>query len=627
MLDSELYLTSIFYGTTEGLLVEFGILKRVSTFLRSLNIISPDDAQGFLRVVSRSDDKGGGRTEVPELWYFLKENNTLSEPISTQLTKYDPRLRKWYKDSSKTQNLVWSDIYVFISALKGEVGISVLKSMMNPDGTFKGVLGADITLKSFSEFLAGSKPSVNGNIYILDKEDRIIAASLKLNVISEGNTAVLVHVEKSDFKALKAAFNHFKSKKDKEDFTIFEMDNKEYLSLKMDFPKKLPDGLYMMVVAPMDDFVGEIKQTRLYNLYLVIFIGLLALISSYLLSRSISGPISKLSIEANKIKELDFGESPVINTKIHEIKELSAAIAALKTSVQSFSYYIPKTMMKRLMQRKQTIQKGGKNKEVTLFFSAVDGFTEISGSMNAEHLSVHLCDYFDALGNIITQHEGTIDKFIGDAIMAFWGAPIADRYHSKHACKTALLCQKKLSELNRIWKKEGKPQLRTRMGIHTGEVIIGNIGSSERMNYTAMGDNVNLCSRLESINKVYGTKIVISETVLGELKNHFYVRSLDNVVVKGRTKPLKIYELVGIQNDDPGLLPSDETLAFNEHFEQAYHLYLTRQFEEALRKFKEINETVKTNDLSVLMYIERCKGFMENPPPKEWDGTYLSEHK
>ena len=209
----------------------------------------------------------------------------------------------------------------------------------------------------------------------------------------------------------------------------------------------------------------------------------------------------------------------------------------------------------------------------------------------------------------------------------FGGAPIADRYHSRNACKAALLCQKKLAGLNRIWKNEGKPQLKTRIGVHTGEVIIGNIGSSERMNYTAMGDNVNLCSRLEGINKYYGTKIIISETVLGELKDHFYVRSLDNVVVKGKTKPLKIYELVGLQNDDPTLLPSDETLQFNEQFEQAYHLYLTRQFVDALNKFKEIDENLRTHDLSVLLYIERCKEFMKIPPPKDWDGTYFLNHK
>lgn len=625
ILESNPYLTHFLYATPDGLFVSSCNLRYFGKFLKSSAILIPEGANGVIMVIPR--DKTENKIEVPELWYFLKENDQLSESISTQLTKYDSRNRPWYKESAKTQSLVWSDIYKFSGTLSGEVGMTVSKSIMAADGVMKGVFAATITLKSFSEFLAEFKPSANGNIYIVDQEDRIVASSNNYKIHSSENHLGIVKIDESRFDELKAAFAAFKSKKDKGNFTIFEMDNKEYLSLKMDFPKKLPCGLSMMVVAPLDDFVGAIKQMRQNHFYLIFLIGFLAAVSSYLLSRSISGPITQLSIEANKIKDLDFGESPVIHTKIQEIKELSAAITALKTSVQSFSYYIPKTMMKRLMQRKQTIHMGGRKKEVTLFFSDIEGFTAVSESMNAEHLSVHLCDYFDALGNIIAQHEGTIDKFIGDSIMAFWGAPIADRYHSKHACNTALLCQKKLSELNRIWKREGKPQLKTRMGIHTGDVIIGNIGSSERMNYTAMGDNVNLCSRLESINKVYGTKIIISETVLGELKNHFYVRSLDNVVVKGKTKPLKIYELVGIQNDDHALLPSDETLSFNEHFEQAYHLYLTRQFEEASRKFKEINETVKTNDLSVLMYIDRCKEFMKNPPPKEWDGTFFLEHK
>ena len=334
ILESNSYLTTFFYGTTDGLFVSSCLPHYLDTFLKSSAILAPEGTNVVLRVVAR--DKTENKIEVPDLWYFLKEDNTLSESISTQLTKYDPRQRHWYKDSSKTQNLIWSKIYIFTGMLKGEIGMSVLKAIIAADGTIKGVFGTDITLRSFSEFLAKFKPSANGNIYIVDNEDRIVASSNNYKIHSSENHLGIVKIDESRFDELKAAFAAFKSKKDKGDFTIFEMNNKEYLSLKMDFPKKLPCGLSMIVVAPLDDFVGGIKQMRQNHFYLIFLIGFLAAVSSYLLSRSISGPIAQLSIEANKIKDLDFGESPVIHTKIQEIKELSAAITALKTSVQSF---------------------------------------------------------------------------------------------------------------------------------------------------------------------------------------------------------------------------------------------------------------------------------------------------
>ena len=626
ILEENKHLTTFFYGTEDGTLIEYGPLKTMEDSLRSLNINPLEGSLGIVRVIFR--DINTQSQQVPETWYFLGKNKNVSQPIYQQITKYDPRNRGWYQESAKTQDLIWSKVYTFMAALNGKQGITASKAILNNDGTLKGVFGVDITLESFSEFLAKSKPSENGHIYILDKNHKIISASKKENeFIEHGVSFELKNAEKYGLKDLQCAVEHFHQHSESDEFTTFELDGIEYLAFKTDFPKKLPDELFIIAISPLDDFVNHIKQIRKSNILLLIFIGLLASISSFILAHGISNPIRKLSKEANKIKDLDFGESPIIKSNIKEIQDLNTSIAALKTSIQSFSYYIPKNMVKRLMLRKQAIHMGGRKKEVTLFFSDIEGFTTISETMNAEHLSMHLCDYFDALGNIITHHDGTIDKFIGDSIMAFWGAPITDRYHSRNACKAALECQRKLSSINRIWKNEGKSQLKTRIGIHTGEVIIGNIGSSERMNYTAMGDNVNFCSRLEGLNKVYGTKIIISETVVGELKNHFYIRSLDNVIVKGKTKPLRIYELVGLKNDDPSFLPSDETINFNEHFEQAYHLYLTRQFKDALKKFKEINDNLRTNDLSVLLYIERCGEFIKNPPPKDWDGAYQHTHK
>jgi len=616
------YLTTLYYGTPTGFFVEYGLIERVRPFLTSVDIAVPDSTQGVVKIVSHDDSSQ--KSEVPEQWAFILENTKiLTTPISTQQTEYDPRKRGWYKQAIKTQDLIWTDVYVFKGSLKNEIGITTSRTIVDSAGVPLGVFSADMTLKSFKDYLVKNKPSKNGNIFIIDNKSQIIAASSEIEtVLSSTGEADLTKIGQSSSAELKAAAKEFKTNSLQQGVVFFTENNKDYIALKTPFPKKLPGEWSMVVVAPLDDFVGIIKETTKGNLYFSIVIGLLAALSSFYLARSISRPLKLLSQEAKLITDLDFTNTPPITSGIREISELSTTISALKNSIHSFSYYVPKSLVKRLLHKKNTITLGGHKKNMTLFFSDIEGFTTVSEGMSPERLSIHLCDYFDALGKIIISHEGTIDKYIGDSVMAFWGAPITDRHHPKNACLTALLCQKKLTELNTAWENNGLPVLKTRIGIHTGDAIVGNIGSTERMNYTVIGDSVNLCSRLEGLNKYYGTKIIISQSVVDVLKNQCYVRALDSVVVKGKTESLKIYELVGLVSDDPLLLPTQEVLFFNKEFESGFTLYFDRKFEEALTVFKRIDETLRKNDLSVVMYINRCAEYIKNPPPKEWDGIY-----
>jgi adenylate cyclase len=396
------------------------------------------------------------------------------------------------------------------------------------------------------------------------------------------------------------------------------------VSRKID--KKMPAKIKILIVSPLDDFIKNFKNNRGNNILFSLLILILSSLITFFLSNHISKSIRKLAQEAYKIKNLNFSDAFFVKSDIKEIKDLNEALLSLRTSIQSFSFYIPKTLVKRLLQRKQSIHVGGRSREITLFFSDIENFTTISENYSAEKISVHLSDYFNALGEIISNHEGTIDKFIGDAVMAFWGAPISDNFHVKNACTTALLCQQKINELNRIWKKEDKPEFKTRIGIHTGTAIVGNIGSTERMNYTVIGDNVNLCSRLEALNKEYGTKIIVSDSVYSLVKNDFYFRQLDVVIVKGRTSPIKIYELFGFQSKDALLVPDDDVLSYMKNFEKAYNLYLSRQFEEAILAFGELMVVNQAKDQSLGLYKKRCEEFIKNPPPKEWVGEYIYSH-
>jgi adenylate cyclase len=211
--------------------------------------------------------------------------------------------------------------------------------------------------------------------------------------------------------------------------------------------------------------------------------------------------------------------------------------------------------------------------------------------------------------------------------MAFWGAPQNDKDHALHACEVALLCQKRLIDLNRKWIYEKKPELITRIGLHTGDVIVGNLGSSERMNYTILGDSVNLAARLEGTNKMYNTNIIISQEMYKMLGDeNALVRPLDVVAVKGKNEGVKIYELVALINANPLLIPTQQQIDFCKQFSKGFQLYHEQRWEEALHQFTNIVSTYG-QDYTTEMYIQRCETYKDSPPNSNWDGIYHLKNK
>jgi adenylate cyclase len=222
---------------------------------------------------------------------------------------------------------------------------------------------------------------------------------------------------------------------------------------------------------------------------------------------------------------------------------------------------------------------------------------------------------------IIIQHNGTVDKYIGDSIMAFWGAPVPMNDHALQACMAALACQERLKELDLKWRNEGKKIFKTRIGINTGDIIVGNIGSEQRLNYTVIGDAVNVASRLERLNKDYGTKIIISESTVKQLPGDFVFRVLDFVVVKGKTEPVTIYELVAEKGDI-----STVDLEFYKSFNRAIELYKKREWIEAATWLKKLLMK-RPEDLACKIYIERAESFLIDPPGQDWGGEHIFHAK
>jgi adenylate cyclase len=209
-----------------------------------------------------------------------------------------------------------------------------------------------------------------------------------------------------------------------------------------------------------------------------------------------------------------------------------------------FGRYVSKDVYEQLIAHPDRAELGGKRREMSVLFSDIRGFTTVTESGNPEELVAQLNEYFSRMVDIVFRHKGTVDKFVGDMVMALYGAPLDDPGHAEHAVATAIEMVRELGELNKGWKARGMPGLDIGIGVNSGEMIAGNIGSSSIMSYTVIGDNVNLGARLESLNKEYGTRIIISDATRTRLKGNYDIRALGDVVVKGKTRPVAIFQIV-----------------------------------------------------------------------------------
>jgi len=287
-----------------------------------------------------------------------------------------------------------------------------------------------------------------------------------------------------------------------------------------------------------------------------------------------------------------------------------------------FSRYVTKSVVDELIKNPDMVKLGGEKKTLTVFFSDVAGFTTISERLTPEELVAHLNEYLTAMSNIVLKYDGMIDKYEGDAIMAVFGAPVFYEDHALRACLVSLEMQQELAELRKKWKEEGKPELYVRIGLNTGSMVIGNMGALDRLDYTVMGDSVNLGARLEGANKQYGTCLMISEFTYEHVKDHVETRFLDSLRVKGKEQPVKVYEV--LEKKENGL-PENKKKAI-ELYNEGMSCYLSQKWDEGINNFRKALE-IDPDDGPSKVYLERCKRYKESPPPKNWDGVYIMTTK
>ena len=282
----------------------------------------------------------------------------------------------------------------------------------------------------------------------------------------------------------------------------------------------------------------------------------------------------------------------------------------------AFQQYLSPEVIDQLVENPGMLKLGGEKKELTAFFSDIQGFSTISESLTPEELVELLNEYLTAMTDIILKHGGTVDKFEGDAIIAFFGAPISHKDHALKCVLASLDMQAQLIEMRKNWREQGKHEIFVRIGINTGEMVVGNMGSAYRMDYTMMGDSVNLAARLEGVNKEYSTFNMISESTYLAVKDHVETRELDLIRVVGKNKPVRIFEVLGVKGEVPV-----EALQNYKYFLKGLNLYRKQQWDDAIKYFKHTSKLIKFDGPSKT-FIKRCRYFKEYPLTENWDGVF-----
>ena len=347
-------------------------------------------------------------------------------------------------------------------------------------------------------------------------------------------------------------------------------------------------------------FLKRIKATNKAIAQGIFIIILISLLFVYFFARGLSKNIERVSRNFEGIRDLAFATETDRNSKIKEISNLQNGLALLERALSSFVKFVPVGVVRHLVNSGTTIGPGVNKMLITILFCDLENFSTQAEKLSTEELLQQLNQYFSLITHAVAEEEGTVDKFIGDAVMALWGAPTPQPDHVVKACVAALKAKKRMDAVLAEWRAQGKPEMRVRIGLHSGEVLVGNVGSPERLAYTAIGDGVNVAARLEGTNKLFGSTICVSEDVRAALGKNAIMRPLRSLMLKGRAEQVMVYELLGLNRD----IGNNEVAAgarenfIAEKSLEAFNHCQTGQYPEAVTLYNDILEAYPDDQVS-----------------------------
>jgi class 3 adenylate cyclase/ABC-type nitrate/sulfonate/bicarbonate transport system substrate-binding protein len=584
------------------------LLYRALTSARQIDAAYVSFEDGYHRVVTRIDDDR--RRSDPKIPPSANWHSSYIDAFSGSLRRV--RHRMFFDTWPDVVGNYDAEQFMDIRTLRGYQAAKEARALIveepsvNPDtgspviavrypiikdGTFRGCASANLTLDVLSRFLVSHRASPHSTTVIANPAKGTIIAhpDLKKSVRVENDQLELTKLDTIADDNVHEAYR-LQRETNSDDFFFSSPRNGEEISASFTrFPGSFGQPWEIITLTPTDDFVGTLKRTNRQMILLIAALTGMELLLISAFARRLSRPIEGVSRELRSVEDLTFSRAARPSSKIREIKELQNAVSLFETSLRSFSSFVPLDVVRELIKTGIPLTLGVEQRFMTILFADLKDFSTLAEQMAPNDLLSQLSVYFEAVSQAIAEEHGTVDKFIGDGIMAFWGAPAHRPDHVLRACRGAVRAARRLRELNAEWGAQGRPRLHLRIGLHCADVLVGNVGSSERLSYTVMGDGVNVAARLEGINKNFGTTICISDSVLAVAGEDIVARPIKTVQVKGRKHEFMAYELLGIRNSgDPELAAPEGFEQLREMTKAASNYFEQRNFDEAARRYQEI---------------------------------------
>ena len=553
-------------------------------------------------IVRTIDGQGGDRRES---WQFVLPDGGLTSMRSRPDT-FDPRERPWYRDVADKKAPILTVPYHF--AWSNEPGITV--GVPLPSG---GAIGFDFTLGTLARLIGDYKITPNAIVVLEAGAPDVLIESEACPPAHEG----CFSTGDAALQALRKIVAQAGGQRLEREA---EFDGRAYKLIVNPMPELFDRPFAIGVAVPVEELSAASRvllERAAFLAAIAIGLAILAvLVTSILMSRS----MSRLAAKTARIRDLDFSDTTPVRSHVTEILRLSDAVERMREGLQIFGRYVSRDLVVQIMRSPERAGLGGARRELTVMFTDIEGFSRLSEDIEPELLTSRLSRYFEALGAAISSNHGMIDKYIGDSIMAFWNAPEPDPDHIAHACNAALQAAEASRKLAEKWRERGRPGFRTRIGLHTGPAVVGNVGARERINYTLVGAVANQASRLEGLNKVYGTDILASGEVAAATSKHFVWRHIDRIVAAGTTEVMEIYEPLGLAD---GAATHE---AFLDRWRQGHSAYYEGRFDAALEGFRAA-QALRPHDAPCRVFIARCTELVEKGMPSDWDGAWHFDKK
>lgn len=549
---------TVYYSTVNGSF--YGVFKLGDSYIASHRTLREGEKTAIENYQIGPDQR----------WIFMGREEKI----------YDPRSRPFWSTGLKHPEGAWTEVYRF--ATSQALGYSYVLPQHTPTG-IAGYWAVDFQLDGLSNYLSSLKIGQEGATYLVAYDGTVIAQSMPTAVLPPSIASFFGKVD--------------------------WVDEGEELFYIHQFPVQSQIPWSLITMIHQDDFLLPIQKTALHSLGLGIipFFAFLG-VSAFFFGR-VARRLKQMAHEMNQAGKLSIvlKEQGPPFSRVDEINSMNQSLFKMQVGLQSFSKYVPLDLVKKLILSGCPPELGGEKKEITVLFADLVRFTSFAEKMDPDEVISVLGSFLAVATEEIHKEKGIIDKFMGDAVMALWGAPEPVSNAPLAACRAALRMQK-------VAQKD--PRMKYKIGINTGVAMVGHFGSQERVDYTAIGDSVNIAARLEKLNKLYNTQILLGPDTAKVVRDDLFIRPVDWVILEGRTQPIFIYELLG-ERAAPPLVEAVET------YQKGLDAYRNRQFTLAAHLFEKADALFGGGDTPSKILKGRSLQFEKKPPAEPWEGTAL----